>query len=348
MLRLEFEALSIDQLITHQVGSPAQDEGLFLSDHLTQIEENTYDYLMQYFLLPFQSEDLQRFYHEEGLTNNKMYGFVNQLFKDASELTKISQDIARFLYDSSLHPKIKSGALHIAYFSNIVFEDEVVDAIGIFKSENNLPFIRIIDQGEGFTINHEFGFEIKGIDKGALILNTNEKDGYLVMVVDPKNRSGKAHFWKEEFLQVQPFVNDYHQTHQFLALTKDYVTKQMTEEFPINRTDQIDILNKSVNFFKENETFNQTEIEEKVLEKEEMIDSFRNFGQNYQKENNIELEEAFDISEQAVKKQSRVFKSVLKLDKNFHIYIHGNKELIQFGKDEDGRKFYKIYFEEEK
>ena len=42
-----------------------------------------------------------------------------------------------------------------------------------------------------------------------------------------------------------------------------------------------------------------------------------------------------------------MFKGVLKLDKNFHIYIHGNRELIEQGIDKDGRKFYKIYFERE-
>ena len=48
-----------------------------------------------------------------------------------------------------------------------------------------------------------------------------------------------------------------------------------------------------------------------------------------------------------MKKQSRAFKSVLKLDKNFHIYIHGDRELIEQGGDKDGRKFYKIYYEDE-
>ena len=38
----------------------------------------------------------------------------------------------------------------------------------------------------------------------------------------------------------------------------------------------------------------------------------------------------------------------LKLDKNFHIYIHGNRELIEKGYDEArGEHFYKIYFKEE-
>jgi hypothetical protein len=55
----------------------------------------------------------------------------------------------------------------------------------------------------------------------------------------------------------------------------------------------------------------------------------------------------FEIDNKAVKKQAKIFKSVLKLDKNFHIYIHGNRNLIEKGIDEDGRKYYKIFFESE-
>jgi hypothetical protein len=55
----------------------------------------------------------------------------------------------------------------------------------------------------------------------------------------------------------------------------------------------------------------------------------------------------FDISTSAVKRQSKVFKNVLKLDRNFHIYIHGDRELIEKGVDPDGRKYYKIFYKEE-
>jgi len=37
----------------------------------------------------------------------------------------------------------------------------------------------------------------------------------------------------------------------------------------------------------------------------------------------------------------------LKLDGNFHVYIHGNKDMIERGVDDDGRKYYKLYYEEE-
>jgi len=62
----------------------------------------------------------------------------------------------------------------------------------------------------------------------------------------------------------------------------------------------------------------------------------------------LNFDDEFSISTNAVKKQSRVFKSVLKLDKNFHVYIHGNKDLIEKGFDSGmGMHYYKIYFEEE-
>ena len=100
-------------------------------------------------------------------------------------------------------------------------------------------------------------------------------------------------------------------------------------------------------YFKTHESFDKKEFEKEVFQDAGIIKSFRNFDDNYRQENEIELTDNFDISPQAVKKQARVFKSVLKLDKNFHIYIHGNPELIEQGVEKDGRKYYKIYYKDE-
>ena len=79
-----------------------------------------------------------------------------------------------------------------------------------------------------------------------------------------------------------------------------------------------------------------------------MIDSFNKFKDGYIREKELDIATEFAISPNAVKKQARVFKSVLKLDRNFHIYIHGDKSLIEQGYDErTGKKYYKIYFDEE-
>ena len=132
-----------------------------------------------------------------------------------------------------------------------------------------------------------------------------------------------------------------------MSITKEFVTKKLPEEFELSKTDKIDLLNRSIDYFKENESFDKEEFEKNVFQDEDVISSFQDFDTTFRIENAVELDDKFEISNQAVKKQSRIFKSVLKLDKNFHVYIHGDKDLIEKGTDSDGRKFYKIYYENE-
>jgi hypothetical protein len=41
-------------------------------------------------------------------------------------------------------------------------------------------------------------------------------------------------------------------------------------------------------------------------------------------------------------------KSVIKLDKNFHIYIHGERQMVEKGYDAEKQlNFYKLFFKEE-
>ena len=130
-------------------------------------------------------------------------------------------------------------------------------------------------------------------------------------------------------------------------MNKKFVTKQLSEDFEVTKADQIDLLNRSVEYFKSNDKFDKEDFEESVFHEQELIESFKQFDSAYRYDNNLELADSFEISAQAVKKQARVFKSVLKLDKNFHIYIHGDKELIEQGVEKDGRKYYKIYYNAE-
>jgi hypothetical protein len=101
-------------------------------------------------------------------------------------------------------------------------------------------------------------------------------------------------------------------------------------------------------YFKEKETFDIEEFGNEVIGNAEGIESFKNYKKNYEQEYESPIADNFEIAESAVKKQARAYKSVLKLDKNFHIYIHGNKDMIEKGYDDDkSMNFYKVYFREE-
>lgn len=318
-----------------------------LSSEASIIANTTKDLLLKYFLLPIKVEELFSFTHPVKLDLNEIYTIVEDIFLKPELFINSSQSIAKLLYEQSIHPKIKEGELNIAHFSNVVLDNEVVEAIGIFKSETNVPFIKMTNQKSNFSINHEYGFELKGMDKGCIIFNTDQKHGYKVLIVNNANKSAEAQYWKDDFLKIRPISNEYYQTNQFLGITKDFVTKELSEELEISNADKIDLLNRSVEYFKTHESFDRKEFEEEIFQDLEIIKSFRNFDSKYREGKEIVLTDNFEISPQAVKKQSRVFKSVLKLDKNFHIYIHGSRELIEQGIEEDGRKFYKIYFQQE-
>jgi hypothetical protein len=192
------------------------------------------------------------------------------------------------------------------------------------------------------------GVEVTKFDKGCLVFPTNAAKGFDVLIYDSNNRGEEAVFWREAFLSVVPQANEYFQTNQFLDITKQFIAKQLPQEYDIAKTDQIDLLNKSVEYFRANESFDKKKFEKEVFDDSGMIKAFRKFENSYAEMNDVELSDNFDISTQAVKKQARVFKSVLKLDKNFHVYIHGDKSLIEKGYDNTvGKSFYKIYFDEE-
>ena len=120
----------------------------------------------------------------------------------------------------------------------------------------------------------------------------------------------------------------------------------MPQQFDVSKADQANMLNKSVKFFKENAHFDLKEFANEVMEHPDVIKSFKKYKTTYEQNFDMDIADNFAISENAVKKQARFLKSVIKLDKNFHIYIHGDRNLIEQGEDKKG-KFYKVYYSEE-
>ena len=114
-------------------------------------------------------------------------------------------------------------------------------------------------------------------------------------------------------------------------------------------TTQIELLNRSSGYFSENEEIDQNEFATHVLEQPDLVESFHEYKSEYTQNKSIEIEDNFQTSKPAVKQGKKMFKSVLKLDKNFHIYVHGNQDLIESGYDDQrGMKYYKVFYNEEK
>ena len=293
-------------------------------------------------LKPFQnSEMVYEFYHEIDLNLNVIYKIAQDIY-NGGEFVRKSQDIVSHLVKSSRYPNIKDGDLLIATFEDVVVENKYCEAICICKIEDKVNFIEPDYQNLQKTRVRK-GISANKIDKACLIIFN--QDNTIVCTTD-KNRID-TQYWIEDFLSVRPKQNEYYNTKNMLTATRVFVTKEMPQVFSgVSKADQADILNKSVNFFKDNNTFDINEFTNDVMPEPELKEEFNDFLSLYSEREGVELVDHFDISTPAVKKQARVFKNVIKLDKNFHIYIHGDRKLIEQGEDEKG-KYYKVYFKEE-
>ena len=337
----------IDKIAVHLVGNKRTNDILLLSKHLLAIDETLQKLLVGYFNPSFKTEEYFSLYHENDLKYNEVYGFVSTIFEDSSCLMNESINLAKHLYETSYHPNIKEGEFYVVLFRDCTFNSEIVNAVGIFKSENKDTFLKVKPQGGGdFNIETDQGININKLDKGCLIFNIDKGNGYVVAVVDNTNKGEDAKYWLDDFLHVRPRKDEYYNTHNVLSLCKNFVTKELPQQFNVQKADQADLLNRSVQFFKEKDSFDMEEFTNEVFAQREVIDSFNKYKENYEQDRDLEIADSFTISESAVKKQARAFKSVIKLDKNFHIYVHGNRNLIEQGEDEKG-KFYKVYYQEE-
>ncbi|MVN92738.1 nucleoid-associated protein [Mucilaginibacter aquatilis] len=346
-----FEA-SLQTISVHHVGNPLQDERYALSDAPIDLKDEIIPrLLMQYFLTPFEkTNEVYHLMHPGGdLHLNEIHHYCTDIFEDKQRFHELSQQIAKHLYSTSGHPKIKAGEVYIGYFTNVQLEGELLDAIGIFKSENKETFLKVYPQEGGFGLDYEENaININKLDKGCLIFNVQKEDGYKVVAIDQTNRSNDAVYWKDDFLKLKVRNDNFNQTNNTLSIYKNFVTQKLDDEFEMSKADKIDLLNRSMKYFKEKDTFEMDEFAGEVLGNDQAIESFKNYKNQYEEEYDTRIPDSFEISDNAVKKQARVYKSVLKLDRNFHIYIHGDKDLIEKGFDDaKAMNYYKVYFKEE-
>ena len=283
----------LSKLIVHKVGNRINQESLILSQEELRLEEEMKEILEDFFLKSFKSEEQFQFYSDTYLVNNPVYSSVSEIFEDRDKFVYEAENIAQHLYDVAENPRVQSGELFIVYFEGDENADgNKIDYIGIFKTENKNPFLKIFPQNEAFEIEKDYGIGLSKLDKGALIYNSSKETGYAVSVVD-NNKNGDMYYWFEDFLKVKQRDDEYFQTQETLTVYKDYILKQLPQEFETTKADQADFLNKSINFFKEKETFDYEEFTKEVLEDPNVIESFGNFKSDYEQEMQVSISEEF-------------------------------------------------------
>lgn len=347
---LEFAAAQLERLGAAWVGNQGRSEGLNIPKQtLTPLHDVAHDLLTATFLRPFEkTEEFFYFFHEEDVSNHPVFQSCMNIFKAPDSFHEEVVNLAKRLYEHSDNPKMLGGEFFVALFDQVVLQGELTRAIAIVKIQTKDAYLKVERTTETYAINILEGIPLDKLETAALVFEMDENEGYRVCALDSVSKKNDRSFWKDDFLRLQPIEDNYFNTRHHIQLSSEFITQKLPQEFETERTDQLDLLYRSGLYFKENESFEIDDYAAALFPEEEKQEAFKLFRDKYAGAYAVPLEDRFDISGQAVKKEFKALKSVIKLDKNFHIYVHGRRDLIERGYDEDkGKKYYKVYFEEE-
>lgn len=338
----------IEKMVVHRVGNKTNNEPLKISPCPFLIHGEIGSVLLKYFTSNFKSPQTYHLFSEAGVDKNFVYQCVKEIFNDENELYSQSVKLAQYLYEVSEHPNIKSGELYITRLSQCFIDGDVVDAVGIFKSENKETYLKVFPKGDGFDIESESGININKLDKGCIIFNKEQEEGYVATVVDVSNKNGEAAYWTDGFLGLAARHDSFFNTEHAINLCRGFVTEYLPSEYEMTKADQAELLSKTSDYMKEYKQFDVNKYANDVIGNNELQEKFEDYRFQYEKDFDMDFSDNFAISEQAFRKGQRGFRSILKLDKNFTVYIHGSHNRIEQGEDEDtGLKYYKFLYDNE-
>ena len=342
---LSYIDTKIKACILHKVGNKLRNEGCIFSNSLFTKYDAITNFLIEYFFASFKQNSYYSLYHNIDITMNEVYVCASKIFENPESILDQSLNMAKHLYEQSIHPKVKGGEFYVVYFKDCIVDDSKVDAIGLFKSENKDTFLKVYHKGEGFEIESERGVNINKLDKGCLIFNTEKESGYLVAIVDNTNKGAEAKYWTDEFLHVRLRKDSYNQTQNMLSLCKNFVAQLPTDNGKLEKATYI---NRSLDALKD-DTVNVNTFAERVFEKPELISEFRQYKDNYQRQLDVDIDDDFKTAPKAVNHRSTGNMTTIRLDNSFDINIHGGEQNIIRGYDEErGMYYYQLFFKEER
>lgn len=344
-MNFSYSEAQVASICLHKVGNKTANEGIRLSRQALILQDEIKSILLSYFMGSFRTEELYTFCHDSDLSLNEVYHYCTEIFQSPDCLHEQSIQLAKHLYNTSTHPKIKIGEFYVVYFTNCLINNQPVDAIGLFKSENKDTFLKIYPKGDNFEIASETGININKLDKGCLIFNTESEWGYIAAIVDNTNKGAEAKYWTENFLHVCARKDNYSQTQHMLFLCKSFVAQLPSEDGKLKKAVY---MNRSMKALKE-EAVNLDCFAEEVFETPQLATEFKRYKDTYQTERAIEIDNSFKPDSKALKRIATGTMTTIKLDKNFDINIHGGEQYIVRGYDEERKMhYYQLFFKEEK
>lgn len=341
----------IESLSIHRVGNKSRNENLFISEEAYPLSDELNPLIKEYFLKQFRDkeENYYQFVHETDLEFHPLHQLIHEAFLNPSTIHDVSKKITRLLYEESKHQHIKSGEVYVAYFENVILDNEKVDAIGIFKSELKHDFLQFKEKENNLDVILQQGVYLNKLDKGALIFNKEEEKGYKILSVDSNKYDTK--YWLESFLGVDFFQDENFYTKKYLKFCENFAKDVVLPAE--DKQQEVLFMNRAMNHFASRDNFDENEFIGEVIENPDLQPEFKHYKEQKGNKYNIEDLAQFPISNTAVSDARKKVKSVINLDTHVQIkmdFVSGEsaEKFIEKGWDEERQMYYYlVYFNKE-
>lgn len=341
----------IENLSIHRVGNKSRNEAIFLSETPYGLNDEIMPLLKEYFFKSFREkeENYYQFAHEVDLEYNEMFNFATEVFTNPSSIHDVSKKITNHLFEQSNHPHIKNGEVYVTYMTNVSIDNNVVDVVGVFKSELRTDFLQFEEKNNNLEMILQEGINLNKLDKGCLIFNYKKEEGYKILTIDSNRYDAK--YWLEHFLSVDAFQDENFMTKKYLKFCQEFAKEVV---FPAeDKKQEVMFMNRAVNHFAKNDEFEETAFLNDVMDNPDLIPEFKNYKANRGEKYSIEDVTSFPIANAAVSDARKSIKNVINLDTNIQIKLdfinpESAEKFVEKGWDEEKQMYYYlVYFNKE-
>lgn len=330
---------NIKAAVVQRVGNKSNEDGVSFSDDVCQMD-GVEEPFLKLINASFKFDDWKQFYYIDDLELNPTYRFVTKIFDDESCIVQQANNLARHLYEQSIHPNIKIGEFYVVLLENCEVDDEPTQAIGLFKSEIREAVLTVKMEKNRLVLSSETGMSLKKLEKGCIVFNVDKENGYKVAVVDNTGSNTDAHYWVDSFLHVRNCNDDYHETERLMEMCTGFVQllkeeSEVVSAFAAKKTSEM---------LKTNETLQMDVLADMICQNEEQKQAFEAYRQSYEEEYG-DFAEEINVVKKAISRKPVSRMNVLKLGNDFEVKVLNPNAEIESGKDEvSGKRFYMLYY----
>lgn len=326
-----------------KVGNKSKEEGIafaskaddmsFASEFISTLVKNT-----------FKFDTFSQFDSIDSLDMNPSYRFVRKIFENKDDFVKQSNNLARHLYDQSIHPHISNGEFYVIYIDGCIINDETVDAILLLKTEAKDSFLTVSYENGEYSIKSQLGLSTKHLDKGCIIFNIQSDKGYLISIVETSTIRQDGRYWSNNFLYIKDIITDFQYTERIADFCST-VVHQISKKIPEKSLDLAKASRKITQILQnDGREVNTNELISSLAIDDEVTSMLSSYKKEYE-ERKGELPESFKIAQNATKRKAITKANILRIGSDFELKVLDSSAIIEQGYDDEKKQsFLKLYY----